>query len=74
MGIRQRMIGSDYVSMLDFEVDIIHWDIRIIIHTNVFRMLWMAICKELQSLFSIDNTNHSRDILRFYTSIWLNRL
>ena len=74
MGIRQRMIGSDYVSMLDFEVDIIHWDIRIIIHTNVFRMLWMAICKELQSLFSIDNTNHSRDFLRFYASIWLNRL
>ena len=74
MGIRQRMIGSDYVSMLDFEVDIIHWDIRIIVHSDVFHMLWMTICKELQSLFSIDNTNHSRDILRFYASIWLNRL
>ena len=68
------MIGFDYVSMLNFEVDIIHWDIRIIVHTNVFRMLWMVSCKELQSLFSIDNTNHSGDILRFYASIRVNRL
>ena len=59
------MISSDYVSMLNFEVDIIHWDIRIIIHTNVFRMLWMAICKELQSLFSIDNNESFQGFLLF---------